>query len=114
MKKRKITIVVLLFMLLQSCTVYQKTSVSIEEATNKGKVKLENNNGLIWKFNKIEQIDSIYYGIVKGDTLEITPANITKINPIDERKSLLLRIHFWIQVIHPSWVLTLLIIMSSI
>jgi len=110
MKNLKNRSLFILLVLLQSCIAYQKTSVPIEEATNKGKVKIENNGGLKWEFNQIEQIDGVYYGIMKGDTLEITPDNIAKIYPIDERKSLLLRIHFWIQVIHPSWVLTLLLI----
>lgn len=61
---RNITgIFLLLLILFQSCTVYHKTSVSIEEATNQGKVKVVDGTGQEYFYDKIVLKDSIYYGI---------------------------------------------------
>ena len=60
--KKLISSFLLVIILLQSCVVYQKTSVSLEEAVDKGKVKLITKKGEKVKYKKIIQKDSIYYG----------------------------------------------------
>ncbi len=59
----KIILLVISIVFFQSCVVYNNPSVSLSEATNKGKVKLYDTNGYTYKFTNIEKIDSIYYGI---------------------------------------------------
>ena len=61
MKKIIPSLIFTLF-LLQGCVVYQKTPVSVEDAVDKGKVKLITEQGQKIKYKKIIQRDSIYYG----------------------------------------------------
>lgn len=82
-------IFVLLFSLFifQSCTVYNnKTPVSLAEAANNGKVKVFNNAGQSFKFDKIELIDSAYYGMKAEDTLQINSNSLSKVLLVDTRK----------------------------
>ena len=79
MRLFKIVVLLLIGTLFQSCTVYQKTPVSIEEAQNKGKVKVVNSNGQQWKFDQIVFIDSIYYGINSHDKTQIEDKQINHI-----------------------------------
>ena len=65
MNKQLISIALLVTILLQSCVAYQKTSVSLNEAANKGQVRVYNNMGERFVFAKINLRDSVYYG-VKG------------------------------------------------
>ena len=58
-----VALIILLFM--QSCVVYQKTPVQLNEAHNKGKVKVVTVVGEILKFKNIVQKDSMYYGVNK-------------------------------------------------
>ncbi len=61
MKKRSITIVLLVTILLQSCVVYQPAPVILNQAHDKGKGKLIRDNGEEIKFKNIEFSDSVYY-----------------------------------------------------
>jgi PBP1b-binding outer membrane lipoprotein LpoB len=67
--KNKIVSILLIFVLmLQSCAVYQKTAVSLDEAAaSKRKVLITKTDGAKLKLKKVEQIDGKYYGIVKVD-----------------------------------------------
>lgn len=67
--KNKIVSILLIFVLmLQSCAVYQKTAVSLDEAAaSKRKVLITKTDGVKLKLKKVEQIDGKYYGIVKVD-----------------------------------------------
>ena len=75
--KKQIKTVSLLFVILiilQSCTTYKITSVSLDQAAkteNKVKIKTKSNNTL--KFKKVDFEGGKYYGIkkVKGDIVKI-------------------------------------------
>lgn len=52
--------------LLQSCSVYQNKTITIEQAIKtKRKVKVQTNTGLVYKFQKIIEKEGQFYGIVK-------------------------------------------------
>jgi len=83
--KSKFVCVFLVFViLLQSCAVYQKTPVSIEEAvTTKNKVLIIKTDDTKLKLKKIEQIDGVYYGIIDGDREVVkVPLNKSEIKTI--------------------------------
>jgi len=56
-----LTVVFLVSM--QSCIVYQKTSVTLADAHDKGVVKVESYTGELHWFENIELRDSTYYGL---------------------------------------------------
>jgi hypothetical protein len=72
-------------LLLQSCTVYKKTPVSISEAAATNyKVLITKTNDTIVKYKKIELTDGKYYGITKEGKgkIEKTPLNLSEIKTI--------------------------------
>ena len=73
--KRQITIFILANILLQSCYVSQKTSVSVDDAVNKGKVTFENNEGKKIYLKNIIYEDGAYYGI--WDNNQMVPMDST-------------------------------------
>jgi hypothetical protein len=48
--------------MLQSCAVYQKTAVSLDEARLQTKVLITKTDGAKLKLKKVEQINGTYYG----------------------------------------------------
>ncbi|WP_281298106.1 hypothetical protein [Flavobacterium limnophilum] len=83
--KSKFVCVFLVFaFLLQSCAVYQKTHVSIDEAvTTENKVLIIKTDDTKLKLKKIEQIDGVYYGIIDGDREIVkVPLNKSEIKTI--------------------------------
>ena len=85
--KRQFAIFLLVNILLQSCVVYQKTSVPLESAVEKGKVKLITTTGNKLNFRKIEKVDSIYYGTLNSIKYHIPPDEVEAIYLIDKKKS---------------------------
>ena len=80
--KKSISIFLLAAILFQSCVAYQKTSVSINEATDSGRAKVVDELGT-HKYKSIELSDGFYYGLNNLDTLTIkTPIDIDKITAI--------------------------------
>lgn len=74
-----------LVFLLQSCAVYQKKTVSIDEAVaTKNKVLILTTNDTKLKLKKIELIDGKYYGILEDEDRKIikTPLNESDIKTI--------------------------------
>lgn len=70
--------------LIESCTVYRSTPVTIEKATSDNtKVKILTKNGITYKLNKIVVKDGQYYGIkyIKGQTIT-QPLDINNIETI--------------------------------
>ena len=63
--KKSISLVLLATIIFQSCAVYQKTSLTLDEAKDKGKVRVITSQGDALKFNNIVQKDSMYYGVRK-------------------------------------------------
>lgn len=84
----------ILLFLHQSCTVYQKTPVSINGAiTLDNKLLVITNSDKKLKFKKIEQINGIYYGITKAAIrVPLIESKIKTIRISDKSKSTLLTI----------------------
>ena len=61
--KKSIAIILLATILIQSCVAYQKTSISLNEAYDRGKVEVINNSGKKTHFTNIILKDNNYYGI---------------------------------------------------
>lgn len=86
-------------MLFQSCVIYQKSAVSLDEALDKGKTKIIDKhktiNGLKvispppkeHKFKNIELINGVYYGLSARDTTAIDTAIISSVYLRDKKKS---------------------------
>ena len=91
MKKRTIAYLLTILILSQSCAVYQKTSVPLESAVDKGKVKLISTSGRAHYFAKIEKEDSIYYGRISSDKwsdkLLISPTSVEALYLFDKKES---------------------------
>jgi len=91
-KSKSVCVFLIFAFLLQSCAVYQKTPVSIEEAAaTKNKVIIINDNDAKLKFKKIEQIDGIYYGITQENgkiaKTPLSESEIKKIRVLDKSAS---------------------------
>ena len=86
--KKTIGLFVLSILLSQSCVVYEKTQVPIDQATNVGRVKVINESGMEYKFRNIELEEGVYIGVLKDasivlhnpDTLELFLKNKTSSN----------------------------------
>ncbi|NDP25978.1 MAG: hypothetical protein GZ087_00920 [Flavobacterium sp.] len=91
--KKKLVCGSLIFVfLLQSCTVYQKTSVTISEAAAaKNKVVITRTDNTKHKYRKIEQIDGQYFGIIKSNgnlvNVPLTESEIKSILPLSKTGS---------------------------
>lgn len=91
--KTKIVPITLVFvMLLQSCSIYKKTPVTLDEAAKaNSKVLVERTNKEKFKLKKIENIDGKYLGIkkVKGETvsIQLDEKDIQSIRVLDKSKS---------------------------
>ena len=87
MKKQSISIVLLATILLQSCVAYQKTSVSLDSAVDKGKVKVVKTSGNEFRFKNIYIKNNIYYGDAKTQEIRIDTTQIKNIYLKDRKKS---------------------------
>ena len=96
MKKQPISIALLVTILLQSCVAYQNTSVSANEAHNRGKVKVKSNRGISYEFSNIEMRDSIYYGVNEEVNIPLVPSQISGIYLKDNGKSKTQTAIFWV------------------
>ena len=85
--KKHISIILLATILLQSCVVYQKTTVPINQAVNHGKAKLISTTGNIILIKNIEKVDSTYYGDLGTYKLRIPPDDVEAIYLKDKKKS---------------------------
>ena len=66
MRKRSIAQILIISILIQSCVGYQKVPVAVQQAVNKGKVKVEFDSGKKTKFKYLKLIDGQYFGVRKG------------------------------------------------
>ena len=83
--------------LFQSCTVYQKTSVTISEvAAAKNKVVITKTDNTKHKYRKIEQIDGQYFGIIKSNgnivNVPLKESDIKSIRPLNKTASTLVTV----------------------
>ena len=92
MKTKFVSGLLALMMIVQSCTVYKRTPVTIAEASeSQQKMLLITTSDKRIPLKKIEKTDSIYYGIkkVKGEIVRI-PINeneVKKIRPVSRSGS---------------------------
>jgi hypothetical protein len=88
--KNKLTGVLLLtFILFQGCTVYHKTSVSMEEAINQGKVKVVYGFGAEQILDNIVLEDSVYYGVKGGKVTQLHTEENYKVYIKNKTKSII-------------------------
>ena len=69
--KKSLSLFLIATIALQSCYVYQKTSVSITRATNNGRVKIINNSGKEYELKEIILDDGVYFGEYRGKLIHI-------------------------------------------
>jgi len=97
MKKHTSACLFFLSFLCWSCATYTKVSVPLDEATNKGKVRVKSTLGADAYFNNIESSDNQYIG-VKGE--KRTPLNEKEIAGIYPATGKVYKV--WITLINPS------------
>ena len=62
MHKRNLTFLLILLFSIQGCVVYQKPTVSLSQALDKGKVKVTMKDGTSQKYKSVIYQDEAYYG----------------------------------------------------
>ena len=87
MKRSVIFFVLFFLMVCQSCVVYQKTSLPIENAIYQGKAKVVDHRGKSVSFTNIEQVQGVYYGRNGQVRIKIEPNNISGIYLKNNAKS---------------------------
>ena len=85
--KKIISISLLTIFLLQSCVVYQKTPVPIEQAYDKGKIKVVNTLGSEFVFKSMALEGETYIGIDGKDRIIIDATQVSAIYLKDIKKS---------------------------
>ena len=89
MKNKLIGTLILVLILSQGCTVYHKTSVSIEEALNQGKTKVVYNSGTVQILDNIVLKDSIYYGMMGKKITPLQSDENFKVHRKNKTKSII-------------------------
>jgi len=89
LKNKTVCFLLVISLILQSCVVYKKTPVALNEATNADrKVLVVKTDNTKLKFKKIEEIDGIYYGHIrtKGGTekIPLTESDLKTIRVLDK------------------------------
>ena len=85
--KKSVSITLLAIILLQSCAVYNKRPVLINEAYDKGKVKVIFNSGESFKYNFISWKDNNYFGVKGKNQTRLDPNEIMSIHLKNINKS---------------------------
>lgn len=86
--KNIISFTLLAIILLQSCVAYQNISVPINEAQNRGNVKVISKTGEIFKYQNITNLnDSVYFGVKSGTLTKLDPLQIISVHLKDREKS---------------------------
>jgi hypothetical protein len=88
-KNKTICLLLVIALIIQSCSVYKKTTVTLNEAaTADRKVLVVKTDNTKLKFTRIEQIDGIYYGRLKtkGGTkkISLTESDLKTIRVLDK------------------------------
>ena len=84
---KNIALFLLLVIICQSCSLYHKTSVSINEAYETGDVKVISTDGGKKEYDNIIIKDSVYYGIIGENELRLDPDQISSIYLKNYKKS---------------------------
>ena len=85
--KKSFSIALLIIVLLQSCVVYQHTSVPLDDAQNQGKVKVATTYGTEMKFANLYFEDSLYYGVAGTQKIRLDTTQILSVYLKDIKKS---------------------------
>jgi hypothetical protein len=85
---KSVSFVLLATMLIQSCVVYQKAPVSIDEAYNTKAVKIITKDGQAKVFENIVKEDSLYYGVLwdKHTLLSLEEIESVYLKDVDKSK----------------------------
>lgn len=87
MNKKNIASFLILLISIQSCVVYQKSSVSIDEAVDAGKVKLITTLEKEIIINNIEKTDTAFYGNLGEYKIHIPTDEVQYIYMLDKKKT---------------------------
>lgn len=88
-RTKTVCFLLVIALILQSCSVYKKTPVTLEEATaTDHKVLVIKSDNTKLKFKRIEQTDGIYYGILKTragiERIPLTESDLKTIRVLDK------------------------------
>ncbi|MFV7235434.1 hypothetical protein [Flavobacterium sp. ZB4R12] len=89
LKSKTVCFLLVIALILQSCSVYKKTPVTLDEAvTADRKVLVVKVDNIKLKFIRIEQIDGIYYGRIKTrggiEKIPLTESDLKTIRVLDK------------------------------
>ncbi len=89
LKTKTVCFLLVIALILQSCAVYEKTSVTLDQAvTADRKVLVVKTDNTKLKFIRIEQIDGIYYGRLKTkgkiEKIPLTESDLKTIRVLDK------------------------------
>jgi hypothetical protein len=89
LKNKTVSFLLVITLILQSCSVYKKTSVTIDEAvTADRKILVVKTDNTKLKFKRIEQTDGIYYGLLKTragiERIPLTESDLKTIRVLDK------------------------------
>ena len=81
MNKKRFSIFLSTLFLLNGCSTYQKTSMSLEEVTHFGKVKIESRENKEVQFKKVSNQNGEYFGLLPNsvDSIRLYDAQIASI-----------------------------------
>ena len=91
---RRLSFLLMLLMLVQSCRVYKRESVTLDQAISEGKrVKIRTIDNRTYKYKIVEKEDGMYYGVnMKNKEIVRTPLdtnNIRKVKLHDKTMSII-------------------------
>ena len=89
LKTKTVCFLLIIALIFQSCGVYKKTSVTLDEAVNADrKVLVVKKDNTKLKFIRIEQIDGMYYGHLKTkgeiEKIPLTESDLKTIRVLDK------------------------------
>lgn len=89
LKNKTVCFLLVISFILQSCAVYKKTPVALNEAANADrKVLVVKTDNTKLKFKKIEDIDGIYYGHIRTrggiEKMPLTESDLQTIRVLDK------------------------------
>lgn len=87
MSKKCIPSFLIILISIQSCVVYQNSSVSIDEAVDEGKAKLITTSDKEILINNIEKTDTAFYGNMGDYKIHIPTNEVQHIYLLDKKKS---------------------------
>ena len=90
--KKSISVTLLAIILLQSCVVYQSSSVSLNDALNEGKAKVIKKDNTILIVKDITKLEGTYYMINKGWKIPLEPSDVEYIYLMNHPMSFVLTV----------------------